>query len=104
MTQYDVTPIDVLMLSILVLYLGMYLTRKVHFLRENYIQPAVSGGLLFSIVVAIIYAALNLEIRLDMQIRDVLLLVFFSTVGLSAKRDIVKSCVLAMIRRRPFPA
>ena len=85
MTQYQVRPIDVLMLSILVLYLGMYLTRKIRVLRDNYIPPAVSGGLLCSIVVALIYGLADIEITFDMQIRDVLLLVFFSTVGLSAK-------------------
>jgi ESS family glutamate:Na+ symporter len=83
--QYQVKPIDGLMLSILVLYLGLYLTRKVAFLRDNYIPPAVSGGLICSIVVAVIYWAADLQINFDLQVRDVLLLVFFSTIGLSAK-------------------
>jgi ESS family glutamate:Na+ symporter len=83
--QYHVKPIDGLMLSILVLFLGLYLTRKVAFLRDNYIPPAVSGGLICSIVVAVIYGVADLQINFDLQIRDVLLLVFFSTIGLSAK-------------------
>jgi ESS family glutamate:Na+ symporter len=83
--QYQVKPIDVLMLSILVLYLGMYLNRKIRFLRENFIPPAVTGGLICSAVVAVIYATANLQINFDLQIRNVLLLVFFSTIGLSAK-------------------
>ena len=85
MTQYEVKPIDVLMLSILVLHLGMFLTRRIRFLRDNYIPPAVSGGLLCSVVVALVYGFADFEITFDTQIRDVLLLVFFSTVGLSAK-------------------
>ena len=76
--QYQVKPIDVLMLSILVLYLGMYLNRKIRFLRENYIPPAVTGGLICSTIVAVVYAPANLEINFDLQIRNVLLLVFFS--------------------------
>jgi ESS family glutamate:Na+ symporter len=82
---YEVQPVHVLMGSILVLYLGLYLNRKVAFLQRNHIPPAVTGGLLCSAVVAVIYGALEWEIRFDMQIRDLLLLVFFSTVGLSAK-------------------
>ena len=84
-TQVAVKPIDVLVLSILVLYLGMYLNRKIAFLRDNYIPPAVTGGLICSAAVAILYAFWAIELRFDLAIRDVLLLVFFSTIGLSAK-------------------
>ena len=84
-TQYQVSPIDGLMLSILVLFLGLYLTRRIAFLREFYIPPAVSGGLVCSIAVAVIYNTADLQVSFDLQIRDVLLLVFFSTIGLSAK-------------------
>ena len=84
-TQIHVSPIDGLMLSILVLFLGLYLTRKIAFLREFYIPPAVSGGLICSIGVAVVYLAADREISFDLQIRDALLLVFFSTIGLSAK-------------------
>ncbi len=85
LTQYEMQPLHVLMLSILVLYLGFYLNRKIRFLSEFYIPPAVTGGLICSIIVAVIYGAADLEIAFDMQIRDLLLLVFFTTVGLSAK-------------------
>ncbi len=83
--SYQVSLIDGLILSILVLYLGFYLNRKIRFLRDYYIPPAVTGGLICSAVVAIIRSIGGLEITFDLQIRDVLLLVFFSTIGLSAK-------------------
>ncbi len=82
---YEMQPIHVLMLSILVLYLGFYLNRKIRFLNEFYIPPAVTGGLLGSIIVASLSGVADLEIAFDLQIRDALLLVFFSTVGLTAK-------------------
>ena len=85
LAQYEMQPIHVLMLSILVLYLGFFLNRKFSFLSEYYIPPAVTGGLICSVIVAVIYGTADLEIAFDMQIRDVLLLVFFSTIGLSAK-------------------
>jgi ESS family glutamate:Na+ symporter len=85
LTHYEMQPLHVLMLSILVLYLGFYLNRKIRLLSEYYIPPAVTGGLICSIVVAVIYAAADVEVTFDMQIRDVLLLVFFSTIGLTAK-------------------
>jgi hypothetical protein len=85
LTQYEMQPRDVLMLSILVLFLGFYLNRKIRFLSEYYIPPAVTGGLICSIIVAVIYGVADLEVTFDMRIRDVLLLVFFSTIGLTAK-------------------
>ena len=75
---------SVLALSIVVLYLGLYLNKKIKFLERNYIPPSVTGGIICSIIVAIIYKASGLEINFDLQIRDLLLLVFFSTIGLSA--------------------
>ncbi len=84
-SQFQLSPIDALMLSIVVLFIGLYLNRKIRFLRDNYIPPAVTGGLICSGAVATIYLGAGVEIDFDMQIRDVLLLVFFSTIGLSAK-------------------
>ena len=85
LTHYEMQPLHVLMLSVLVFYLGLYLTRKIRFLSDYYIPPAVTGGLICSVVVGVIYGVADLEIAFDMQIRDVLLLVFFSTIGLTAK-------------------
>jgi ESS family glutamate:Na+ symporter len=80
-----VQPGDALMISIIVLFIGFFITKNIKILRENYIPPSVTGGILCSIIVALIYKFANVEINFDMQIRDILLLVFFSTIGLSAK-------------------
>ena len=61
LTQYEMQPIHVLMLSILVLYLGFFLNRKIRFLSEFYIPPAVTGGLICSSIVAIVYGGLILK-------------------------------------------
>ncbi len=97
LTQYELQPLHVLMLSILVVYLGFYLNRNIRFLSEFYIPPAVTGGLICSIIVAIIYGAADLEIAFDMQIRDFLLLVFFSTIGLTAKLRTLKAGGKALV-------
>ena len=84
-TQFQMRPIDGLILSIVVLYVGLFLNRRIRLLRENFIPPAVTGGLICSAIVAVIFFTADFEISFDLQIRDVLLLVFFSTIGLSAK-------------------
>jgi ESS family glutamate:Na+ symporter len=81
----EIVPMDMLSLSIVVLFVGMYLNKKIRFLGDNYIPPAVTGGLLFSAGTLLIYQLFDLQISFDMHLRDLLLLVFFSTVGLSSR-------------------
>ena len=81
---------DVLISSILVWFLGEYLTRSIPFLKRYSIPSAVTGGLICSTLVALVYSFANIEISFDMRIRDLFLLVFFSTIGLSAKFKLLK--------------
>ena len=89
-TAYLLTGNDVLIVSIAVWFLGEYLTKKIVFLRAYSIPSAVTGGLICSAIVATIYTVLHIEITFDMRIRDLMLLVFFSTIGLSAKFQLLK--------------
>lgn len=80
-----------LAISIVVLFVGMYLNNKIRFLAENFIPPAVTGGLLCAVVVLMLRQWPGWEFDFDMQLRDLLLLVFFSTVGLSVKLETLKT-------------
>ena len=51
----------------------------------------MTGGLIFSIVAALIAGLGGPKLTFLMDMRDVLLLVFFSTIGLSAKLSRLKS-------------
>jgi ESS family glutamate:Na+ symporter len=84
-TVFQIDQMDMLSLSIVVLFVGMFINRKVRLLRENYIPPAVTGGLIFSTGAALLYNYGGIELEFDLRLRDLLLLVFFSTVGLSAQ-------------------
>lgn len=85
MQTIHLEPIQVLSLSILVLGLGNWLERRAPFLVQYNIPSAVSGGLVCSGVVALLAVLFKVEITFDLALRDTLLLVFFSTIGLSAK-------------------
>ena len=89
-TSYLLTGNDVLISSIVVWFLGEYLTRSIPLLKRYSIPSAVTGGIICSTVIALIYSFANIEISFDMRIRDLLLLVFFSTIGLSAKFQLLK--------------
>ena len=72
-------------MAILVLYLGKFLNQKFKFLRNYNIPEAVSGGLSASIIVGLIYFFFHHQIEFSLYQRDVLLLIFFTTIGLSSR-------------------
>ncbi len=76
---------ETLVLAVLTLFLGKYLNRKVGFLRSYNIPEPVTGGVLASVVFAALYSATGSAAVFDLSNRDVLLVVFFTTVGLNAK-------------------
>ena len=51
---YELSPLDTFVLSIIVLFVGMTLTRRARILKKYNIPPAVTGGLICSIVIAVI--------------------------------------------------
>jgi ESS family glutamate:Na+ symporter len=71
-------------LGIIVLFVGKRLNEAVGFLREFSIPEPVSGGLLFSVLITLVYLATSVEIEFDMAVRDFLLVYFFTTIGINA--------------------
>ncbi|GGD05718.1 sodium/glutamate symporter [Halopseudomonas salina] len=77
------TPVTVA-IAIIALWIGFHINRRVALLHTYNIPPAVTGGLLISALVAVIEATTSRDIRFDLQLRDLLLITFFATIGLSA--------------------
>ncbi len=84
-TLVELDPRDTVVVAILVLFLGKYLTSKVAFLRDYNIPEPVSGGLIASILFGVAYGVFGLEISFALGLRDALLITFFTTIGLSSK-------------------
>ena len=74
-----------LVVAILVLFTGKYLTRRIAFLRNFNIPEPVSGGLLASIVLGLCFTLFGAQLDFDLELRDSLLITFFTTIGLSSK-------------------
>ncbi len=91
MDDIQVRGSDLIIVAILVLWAGNLITRKVRLLNKYSIPIAVTGGLLCSVLVAIINVAGGPKITFDLAIRDTLLMVFFTTIGISAKFSRLKS-------------
>ncbi len=74
-----------IIIAILVLYLGRYLDRRFSFLRKYNIPEAISGGTIVAMFLGLLYLFFKIEINFEMHYRDVLLIIFFTTIGLSTK-------------------
>lgn len=81
----ELDPRQTTIVAILVLFAGKYLTRKIGFLRHFNIPEPVSGGLVASILFAFLYVVFDIEVQFALHLRDTLLIVFFTTIGLSSK-------------------
>lgn len=71
-------------LGILVLFLGKALNRRVAVLREFTIPEPVTGGLFVALLIALLHWLTGLEISFGLRARDLLLVYFFTTVGINA--------------------
>jgi len=74
-------------IATVVFFIGVGLNRLITPLHRWNIPEAVTGGLLAAIVTLIAYAALGIEISFSLEARDMLLLYFFTGIGLNAKLD-----------------
>jgi ESS family glutamate:Na+ symporter len=85
MREIVIEPVYVLIIAITVLWLGAFLVRNIAFLSKYNIPTSVAGGILCSVVVAVVYYTASVQLKFDLALRDMLLLAFFSTIGLSAR-------------------
>lgn len=82
---YQVEGMDFIIISIAAVFIGAFINRVIPILKRNNIPDAVTGGLLFSFALAMISKQWDMTLEFEMHARDLLLLVFFTTVGLTAK-------------------
>lgn len=77
-------------LGALALVLGMCLTRRVKWLQWFCIPSPVSGGIVFSVVSLMLYKLWNVELVFDGTLKDVFMLVFFTSVGFQSNLKVLR--------------
>ncbi|MBQ9406081.1 MAG: sodium/glutamate symporter [Desulfovibrio sp.] len=86
-----------LALAVCVLYLGVFVRRRVTFLETFCIPAPVIGGLIFA-VISCVFHALNLaEFHFDETLRNVCMIMFFTSVGFQANFKVLKSGGLPLL-------
>ncbi|MGY3885870.1 sodium/glutamate symporter [Aeromonas aquatica] len=73
-----------LVAATLVLLLGRSLVNRINVLRTFSIPKPVAGGLLVALVLVLLRASMDVELRFDTAFQTPLMLAFFASIGLSA--------------------
>lgn len=72
-------------LSILVFFIGVHINRRIEFLRKYNIPEPVTGGLIAALFALVVYVVADTEIVYQLDTRDILLVYFFTGIGLNAR-------------------
>jgi ESS family glutamate:Na+ symporter len=74
----------------LALLVGMFLTKKVDFLRRFCVPSPVSGGIIFSLLSLMLFGWFHIEMSFDGALKDVFMLAFFTCVGFQSDLKVLK--------------
>ncbi|MDG5469433.1 sodium/glutamate symporter [Deltaproteobacteria bacterium IMCC39524] len=86
-----ISPFLSVTLGIVVLFVGKRVNNIVRFLKEFSIPEPVTGGLICSLLIALLYLVTGIEIEFELSARDFLLVYFFTTIGINASlKDLIK--------------
>ena len=97
MNQISLDMYQTLGMSVAVLFLGAFLKKRIKFLETFCIPSPVVGGLIFAIVSCILYATGILEISFDETLKNVCMVIFFTSVGFQANLKVLKSGGLSLV-------
>ena len=97
MTSLHLDMIQTAGIGAMALFVGMVLTRKVHFLQRFCIPSPVSGGIIFSLIGLLMYSVLSIEISFDHTLQDAFMLAFFTSVGFQSDLRVLKQGGKALV-------
>ncbi len=72
-------------IGILVYFVGMHLNGRVQALRDYNIPEPVTGGIIASLAALVFFVLSNQSIEFNLSARDLLLVYFFTTIGINAR-------------------
>ena len=94
----ELTQLETFAVAMIVLFIGNQLSSRVYFLQKYNIPDPVVGGLAFSILTGFLYLQFDFTFSFDNQLKDTMMLAFFTTVGLGANAKLLAKGGTAVIR------
>lgn len=95
--EYKIDGANIIIIAVAVWLAGTYINSKLRVLQHYSIPVAVTGGLLCSLITTALFYLFDITVTFDTGLRNVLLLVFFSTIGLSARITLLKAGGKALV-------
>ena len=90
-THIGIDELATLIIGVLALFVGGWIRQSVPFLRRIDMPNAVVGAMVVAIGVLLLHVFFHIEVAFGSRTKDALLLIFFTTIGLSAKLAALKS-------------
>ncbi|MEQ9115378.1 MAG: sodium/glutamate symporter [Rickettsiales bacterium] len=84
-TTLNISGINMVAISILVFFIGYFFVHNVKMLRRYNIPEGIVGGVLVSLFFFFIKKSYHIKVVFDTDLRDLFLMIFFCTVGMTAK-------------------
>ncbi|WP_270935085.1 sodium/glutamate symporter [Falsiroseomonas oryzae] len=91
MVRYEVSELSTMLIGIIALFVGKAVREAVPALRRIDMPNAVVGALIVALLVLAGQLLLKVDVAFGSKVRDALLLVFFTSIGLSAKLAALKA-------------
>ena len=84
-------------IAVVMLLFGGWLKKKIPFLQKYCIPAPVVGGLVFALVMTMVYGFSGFEFQYDETIKDICMVMFFTSVGFQADFKVLKSGGLSLV-------
>ncbi|OTG89428.1 sodium/glutamate symporter [Acinetobacter sp. ANC 3813] len=82
--NYELDAFLTIVIAVLVLFIGYFVVNKISILKKYNIPEPVAGGLVAALITYILFKQFNITVNFDANIQQIFMLMFFTSVGLSA--------------------
>ncbi len=95
--QFSLDMYQTLAIAVAVLYLGGFLKKRIKLLEAFCIPSPVVGGLVFAVLACVLYTAGIMELTFDETLKNVCMVMFFTSVGFQANLKVLKSGGISLL-------
>ncbi len=82
--NFEIDAFGTLVIAVIFLYVGRFLVNRIKFFKNYNLPEPVIGGLVAAITAFVLYKFFNISATFNAQIQSILMLMFFTSVGLGA--------------------
>jgi glutamate:Na+ symporter, ESS family len=99
MTRFELDELSTLIIGVIALFIGRYIRQSIPFLRKIDMPNAVVGAMVVAVAVLLLQLFLDFDVVFGSRVKDALLLIFFTTIGLlkSGGKPLLILCAVTVV-------